>query len=371
MLPIVAVSILTLTVLAIIWSAGSTLGYDFAAYAGAARRLIDGQRLYDPAIDVAGGFAIYLYPPPFALAIVPLAWIGGQAAVWIWVSLMVAAFLAGVALMPVRPTVRWAVLLLAALDWPVLYSIKLGQVGPLLLLLFAMGWRAVGTPERPGPPGTQTILGASIGLGTIIKVQPAILLGWAVLTGRWRSIVVAIGVGIAAALAATLVAGTQPWFDYPALLGRVSSPLTTPHNFTPGAIAFQAGVPETIAAAIQWASVAATLLAVVVAARWRAGDASYLVAVVASQLISPLLWDHYAMLLLLPVAWLLERRQWWAVLIPLATSIVVVGIAPSAIYPVVFGACLLAPILVADRGSPLPRLDDPATGPAMTLDSAV
>jgi hypothetical protein len=370
-LPIVAILILALTVLAIIWSAGSTLGYDFEAYAGAARRLIDGQRLYDPAIDVAGGFAIYLYPPPFALAIVPLAWIGGQAGVWIWVGLMVAAFVAGVALMPVRPAVRWAVLLLGALDWPVLYSIKLGQVGPLLLLLFAIGWRAVGTPERPCPPGSRIILGASIGLGTIIKVQPAILLGWAALTGRWRPIVVAISVGIAAALAATLVAGTQPWFDYPALLGRVSSPLTTPHNFTPGAIAFQAGVPESIAAAIQWASVVATLVAVAVAARWRAADASFLVAVVASQLISPLLWDHYAMLLLLPVAWLLGRRQWWAVLIPLATSIVVVGIVPTAIYPIVFGICLLAPILIGDRRSPPASLDDVATEPAMTLDSAL
>jgi hypothetical protein len=240
----------------------------------------------------------------------------------------------------------------------------------LLLLLFAIGWRAVGTPERPCPPGSRIILGTSIGLGTIIKVQPAILLVWAAFTRRWRSIVVAIGVGIAAALGATLVAGTQPWFDYPSLLGRVSSPLTTPHNFTPGAIAFQAGVPESIAAAIQWVSVAATLVAVVVAARWRAADASYLVAVVASQLISPLLWDHYAILLLVPVAWLLERRHWWAVLIPLATSIVVVGIVPSAIYPVVFGTCLLATILVGDRDSPLTRLDDAATEPALTLDSA-
>ena len=55
-LPIVAVVVLALTVAGTIWSAGSTLGYDFHAYEGAARRLLDGQRLYDPAIDVAGGF---------------------------------------------------------------------------------------------------------------------------------------------------------------------------------------------------------------------------------------------------------------------------------------------------------------------------
>ena len=370
-LPIVAIVLFALTVGATIGIAGSTLGYDFHAYEGAARRLLDGDRMYDPAIDVAGGFAIYLYPPPFALAIVPLAIVGGQAAVGIWIGLMTAAFLAGVALLPVTRNVRWLVLLLGALDWPVVYSIKLGQVGPLLLLLFAIGWRVVGTPTRPCPPGGRIALGTAIALGAIVKVQPALLLGWAALIGRWRVIAVAVAVGIVAALIATAVAGTQPWFDYPALLGRVSSPLTTPHNFTPGAIAYQAGVPEGIAAGIQWASVAAALVAVVIAARTRTAEASYLVAVVASQLISPLLWDHYAMLLLLPVAWLLERRQWWAVLIPLATSIVVVGIVPSAIYPVVFGASLLAPIVVGGRGSPVTPADDAATDPAMTLDSAL
>jgi hypothetical protein len=79
-------------------------------------------------------------------------------------------------------------------------------------------------------------------------------------------------------------------------------------------------------------------------------DASYLVAVVASQLISPILWDHYAMLLLLPVAWLLERRQWWAVLIPLATSAVVLLVSlPPALYPIAFWAALLGVFAVGWR----------------------
>jgi hypothetical protein len=336
-LPVVAIVLFVLSVGAIVWSAGSTLGYDFHAYEGAARRLLDGDRLYDPAVDVAGGFAIYLYPPPFALAIVPLAIVGGQAAVAIWIALMAGAFLAGVALLPVGRTVRWLVLLLGALDWPVVYSIKLGQVGPILFLLFAIGWRWL---DRPGR------LGAAIGLGTLVKVQPALLLGWAALTGRWRAIAVAAGVVVAAASVATLVGGMQPWIDYPALLGRVSTPLTTPHNFTPGAIAFQAGVPVDVAGVIQWVVVGVALLAVVAAARLAPPDASYLVAVVASQLLSPLLWDHYAMLLLLPVAWLLERRHWWAVAVPLLTAIPMVGIAPPAVYPIVFGICLLAPLVV-------------------------
>jgi alpha-1,2-mannosyltransferase len=339
-LPLVAIVAFAIVVAATLWSAGSTIGYDFHAYDGAARRLLEGHRLYDPAIDVAGGFAIYLYPPPFALAIVPLSLIGGQAAVWVWTILLVAAFLVGIAILPVSPTVRWLVVLLGGIDWPFLYSIKLGQVGPILFLLFAIGWRWLDHPNR---------LGASIGLGTLVKVQPAVLVVWAALTGRWRAAAIAVAVVGGGAILATAVAGIQPWFDYPALLGRVSSPLTTPHNFTPGAIAYQAGLPVQAAGVIQLAALAGSVVAVVIAARTTDADASYLVAVVASQLLSPLLWDHYAMLLLLPVAWLLERRQWWAVLIPIATSIIVVGILPAAVYPLAFAICLLAPIALGWR----------------------
>ncbi len=115
-------------------------------------------------------------------------------------------------------------------------------------------------------------------------------------------------------------------------------------------------------------SIVLALAAVVVAARTVSAEASYLVAVVASQVLSPLLWDHYAMLLLLPVAWLLERRQWWAVAIPLATAIPLVGTVPAAVYPVVFGICLVAPLAVELAHGE--RRPGPATGhPSMTLDS--
>jgi hypothetical protein len=39
--------------------------------------------------------------------------------------------------------------------------------------------------------------------------------------------------------------------------------------------------------------------------------------IVASQLLSPPLRDHYAVLLLLPIAWLMGRGWKWAALIPL------------------------------------------------------
>ncbi len=141
---------------------------------------------------------------------------------------------------------------------------------------------------------------------------------------------------------ATLITGAATWTDYVALLGRVSQPVTTPKNMTPGAVAWRAGADLAVATSESngpsvvgdpcdrprspgFAAIAAT---------------GFIVGMVASQLLSPLLWDHYAMLLLLPVALLLERRQWWAILIPLAT-----WLPSDVVYPAVFAAGLLGPIL--------------------------
>jgi hypothetical protein len=100
------------------------------------------------------------------------------------------------------------------------------------------------------------------------------------------------------------------------------------------------------ATVIQWASVAVTLAVCVVAIRWATAEASYLVAVVASQLISPILWDHYAVLLLLPVAYLCAAGRWWAILIPLALSIPLLDVTPPIAYPISFAVALLTTLVV-------------------------
>ena len=340
-LPPIALSVFVIGIGMIVLVAGSTLGYDYQAYAGAAHRVLDGQPLYDPNVSVAGGFAIYLYPPPFALAMIPFAPAPGAVGLWAWLALLIMAFVAGVALLPVRSEVRWAILLLAGLQWPFLYSLKLGQVGPLLFLAFAAGWRWL---DRPGP------LGVSMAIGALIKVQPGLLFGWALVTRRWPAFAIGLVVMLGAAVVTTVVLGLGTWAEYVDLLRRVSTPVTTPHNFTPGAIAFQLGSGETAAVLIEAVTVIVAL-AVAVAAWFRAdAESSYLVTVVASQLISPLLWDHYAMLLLLPTALLLQRRLWWAILIPLA------GWLPAPVYPVLFAVALLAPLLGASprRSASLP-----------------
>jgi hypothetical protein len=344
-LPIVAVAVLALGLAGTLLAAGDTLGFDFKAYDTAIDRLAAGGPLYDMSYTQTGGFGLFYYPPTFAPLLVPWAFIGEPAATWSWIVLSIVAFVIGVAILPVSRSVRWWTLLLAGLSFPFVYAVKLGQVGPVLFLLFAVGWR--GLDSAAG-------LGGSAALGAAIKIQPGLILVWALLTRRFRAVI--LGALVLAGLVAisTVMAGTGAWSDFLTLLRAVSDPITTPHNFTPGAIAFQLGLPVGVAAAIQAVNTILAVGAIVVAVRGAPDEAGYLVAVIASQLVSPILWDHYAMILLMPVAYLLSAGRWWAVVIPLMTAWPLVDIVPPIAYPVAFWVAVLA-VLAVGRAAQDPR----------------
>ena len=336
-LPILAVLSLAVGVGAVVAFAGQTLGHDFLAYYRAIQRLVSGAPLYDMSFTIAGGFGLFFYPPTFAPMILPLAYLSEQTAIWTWIGLSVIAFVVGVAVLPVSRSVRWWILLLAGLSFPFVFAIKLGQVGPILFLAFAVGWRWIDDPVR---------LGASAALGAAIKLQPGLLLVWALLTRRFRAVVVGAIVLLVLALAATVLAGPTAWSDFFVLVRTVSDPIATERNVTPGAGAYQLGASMSVATILQLVNTIAVVAAFLGAIHWAGDEASYLVAVIASQLISPILWDHYAMLLLLPVAFLLSAGRWWALVIPLVTAWPLIGVTPPVVYPIVFWLTLIATLLV-------------------------
>jgi alpha-1,2-mannosyltransferase len=342
-LPPLALGFLVLGVGATLAVAGATLGYDFLAYHAAAARVLGGLPAYDTSFEAAGGFGLFYYPPTFIPLVLAFGALPPGLATWAWTGLLLASFAVGVAALPVSSRVRWLTVLLAAQSWPFLYAIKLGQVGPILFMLFALGWRWVDTR----PVG----LGASAALGAAIKLQPGLILLWALLTRRWLAVAAGVLTLLVVAAAATVVAGPQAWTDFLLLVGRVADPIATPHNVTPGAIAYTLGASRELASSIQWLSMAVAIVAVGFAAFRLPSAPSFLVAVIASQLLSPILWDHYAMLLLLPVAWLVDRGHWWAIGAALVTSVVLVGAIPPWVYPAAFWVTLLAIVGVGLRGS--------------------
>jgi hypothetical protein len=244
-LPVVALAVLAISVGATLLAgaAGGTLGYDYLAYDAAARRLLAGEPLYDTSFAASGTFGLFYYPPPFILLVLPfVALLTQSLATWAWIASLLVAFAIGVTILPVSTRVKWLVVLAAAVQWPFVYALKLGQVGPLLFLCFAIAWRWL---DRPRP------LGAGVALGALIKIQPVLLIAWAAVTGRVRAAALATVLGAVVAIAATLVTGAEAWFDFFDLVRRVSDPITTPKNLTPGAVAYQLGADRSVATAVQ------------------------------------------------------------------------------------------------------------------------
>jgi hypothetical protein len=323
--PIGSIALLAVMLGLVLGSAGATLGYDYTCYAGAARHLLDGAPIYDNAFSIYVGTCpgTYTYPPAFAVALVPWLLFGGAAA-GLWCVAMAACFVVGVALLPVRRDIRWVVMVVAALDWPFLYAVKLGQVEPLLFLGFAAVWRWM---DRPG------VVGAATAIGALMKVQPVLLGVWAIATRRYRAAGVAIAVGLGAAAAATLFTGLAAWATYADLVRSLAGTFSTAHDFAPGAVAHLAGATDSAAEAVQLGSVALAVIALLAAYRWASPVASLQVTIVVSQLLSAPLRDHYAVLLLLPVAWLVARGRVWAALIPALGWIALFGGGDPASWP--------------------------------------
>jgi alpha-1,2-mannosyltransferase len=319
----------------LLWASATngTLGYDYEAYRRAAMRLLGGELLYDVTATSFGPAGLFFYPPPFAFFAVPFAVLPGDLGKWLWTFGLIAASIAAIAIFPVSNRTRLILVLLAAMSWPLNYAIKLGQVGPALLLLFAIGWRWLDRPVR---------LGLSIGLGTIIKIQPVLLIGWAILTGRRGAAAVSVVVLAVLAALMTLYSGTQPWFDWLAVLGRVTRPAIADYDTGFGRQALVAGASAEAAALIHYLNIAAVAVVTLVATLRATPVAGYMAVAIATQFASPVLWSHYALVLLLPVAWLIDRGWLWAVLIPLVTSTVVTQVTPAIAYPVSFWVTLLA-----------------------------
>lgn len=339
-LAVVALLITLLYLAIFVASASYTLAFDYLAYDSAARRVLAGGSPYDLALSRPGEFGLFFYPAPFLLLVLPLTILPPQIAGAVWIGGLVACFIAAILLMPVRDEVRWITLALAGLSWPLIFSVKVGQVAPILVLLFVIGWRWLDRPP---------VVGLVAALGTIIKIQPILLFGWLALERRWRDIAIGLVVMVVAGIGATLIVGMAGWTDFLKLMTGLDDPLVQPANFSPGTIAYFLGLSRPLAGVLQYG----VALLVVVLGIWlqRTGtkESSYLLAVVATQLVSPILWDHYALILVLPVAWLLQRRQWWAALIPLSQSAFLVNVAPPVVWLAGWFACVGALVVIGRR----------------------
>ena len=178
----------------------------------------------------------------------------------------------------------------------------------LLLGLLSVAWLGVRRGDRVG----ERWAGIAVGLATAVKVFPALLILWFLLTGHRRAAMWSAIGGLAAVIVTLPITGIQPWLDYPAVLLNLSAPADTTDTLAP---------TVWLASSIGFllARVVVTVLALVLLG-WSAlrldTRRSFAVAVLLSLLIAPALYHHYLAISVLPFLLLLSEPgslRWLAV----------------------------------------------------------
>lgn len=263
------------------------------------------------------------HPPTSVLLALPFAKLNFPDAFFAWNLLSLGALAASLWIVRRQlgvPVSTWSVaplLTLLLLCHPLWEQIRLGQLTLVLLLLVTGSWAA----DRSG---RASVAGALMGTASAIKLFPAFLLLYFALRGRWK--VVTTGLATIACLTAitVIVLGLDGYRNYfltvlpeiqwfrvgwnnDSLWGfwsRLFDPapertrdrsLTEPLFYSPA-----------LAKALSLtSSLAITGVVASEAYRDAAGqrsDLTFALAVIAMLLVSPICWDHYLLLLLVPLA---------------------------------------------------------------------
>ena len=289
-------------------------GYDLSFYLTAAQHLAHGEPLYSLA-QLSGPYAPqgqdgFLYPPPFAVLVIPLAVLmpDPRVAEWLWsgmgiviVVVFVLALLRSEQLAERFPLLRgpgrWFLVAAALTFPPVIGELSIGNVHLLLLGLFTLAWLGI---RRGGLTG-DWMIGIGLGAAAVIKVFPGVLLIWLLATRRYRAAAAMLAAAAGLVLITLPITGIEPWLQYPRVLANLAAVYDTTDTISP-AIWLAPYLGFTTA---RWL-VLAVGVAVVAWAALRNGREeipaiSYATAVVLSVLIAPNLFHHYLAIFLLPM----------------------------------------------------------------------
>jgi hypothetical protein len=298
--------------------------YDFHPYYdGALRLLASGSPYQSATLDgpfQPGPKGLYLYSPVLAALFVPLTWLGEQMAILVWLALRLAALVAACALMPISRPLRLVMFGVAGLSAPVLYDLDLGNVSLLVTLAAVVAWRWL---DRP-------VSGMALAAALLVRPAMAVIAGWWLLRGVWRPVAWTVATFAAIGLVSFIWLRPEVWLQWLTVLRNVSNVTGVKANVDLGSAVLLLGGPAGLAQLALYAGYGVAVLAVLLSLR-RDREVSYMVTLMASLLLSPLLWDHYLTNLLLPAALLASRGRWWGLALPLLcwTPHVIVVLMPE------------------------------------------
>jgi hypothetical protein len=273
---------------------------DFADGAGAPNDLEIFLRAAGKVLHAASPYAYeadktFAYPPFLAWLVAPLHPLSGSAAGFVWTLLSLAMVAAALWLLELRD---WRCYALAFVFLFTRSSIDLGTIEPLLLLAVAAAWRWRDRVLEPA---------AAVGAAIVLKLFLWPLGVWLAVTHRVRAAVVAVGFAVGLGLVGWAAIGFAGIGDYGGVLRRLANDEST-SSYSVVALGVRAHMPL-VAARIVAALVTVALLA---AAVWVARDqrrtprdrdvAALTLTLAAAFAASPIVWVHYFLLLLVPLA---------------------------------------------------------------------
>ena len=276
----------------------------------AARTLAGGESPYpDPSsLDLASGSPA-LYPPFAIAATIPLSWLPWSVAIGIWSLILVAGTLGGTWLLGVRD---WRCYCVVLASLPLLFGVLCGNLTPLLLLGVGAAWRY----------RTRSLL-CGLALGVIIAAKLFLwpLVVWALLTRRFRAAAWATVVALVLVLVPWSLIGFEGLREYPDLL-QAAADLYGPHSHSLVAAGGVVGLSDAAAQALPpLAAVLLLAVAAIASRREDGGRRAFALATLAALAGSPILWTHYLVLLVAPIALIRPRLSWLWLALP-ATLVV-------------------------------------------------
>jgi hypothetical protein len=292
--------ILTLPLLPypVLWLlAGQGVGFDFHVFWAAAREVAHGGSPYDPA-GVAHMRALAqghptahpvapwaVYPPQLFVALVPFGLLPWHVAAPIAMSLLALSPVLALWVMGVRD---WRCYLVAYGSAPIATSIMLGTITPLLMLGLALLWR-----------GRSVVAAGSATIVAKLFLWPFAIVVASLYTVRRALVLIA-----AAALSTTVawaIIGFADVTRYPKILSDLSA-VEAHNSFSVAGLAYGLGLPTRLGTGVGLVLGAGACWLAFRAGRRGQRDASFMLALVAALVLSPIVWLHYLALLFVPLA---------------------------------------------------------------------
>jgi hypothetical protein len=331
--------------------AGWYVPADFGAFYIAADAVLNGGNPYQPGLY--GDWPGFVYPPLFAWLLSPLTLLPVTAAVSVWAGLTLLFIVAALRVLDVRD---WRCYGLALLSPFARETLELGTIDGLLLLAVALTWRYRDAPVRAS---------AASGFTIALKLFLWPLTLWLGLSGRARTALLSCSATVGFVLVPWALIGFQGLDGYRDLLGEVAN--EQGGSYSLAALAGELDVATTFARAMS-IGVAALLLFLAL----RAGrdpdstdrirdQRSFTLALAAALTLTPVVWNHYLLLLFVPVALARPRFSGLWVL-PFAANCLYVfdwyGPNPNGVAPrIAIAAIVTATFVLSIGAQSQPRLN--------------